>query len=254
MLFVTFANSESLLAIAGILTIILSFVLLGKYTLLLREDVENDDGFIRPDSINLSKSPKNITSPYSLEKVQLGLWTVVISCSYLYLSLFKGDCSETEINQTALVLLGIFSCTAVTSKIIDKREIKDQRPRHQNTPSLGFFTDILSDDLGISIHRFQHVVWTMVGVSIYLYKIGEIKTGCGLPELSDTLLMLMGISSAIFVAIRSRENEAEGTPKTGVPNYTPAAAPAPAIHPYQPPAAVQTPPVHTSSGGNAFYG
>lgn len=218
------------------------FVCLAAWTSLLREEISNHREFNinrQEQEIKLGK-PVNQTSPFSLPKVQLGVWTMVISSSYIYLSLFKGDCAETEVNQTALVLLGIFSGTAVTSKIIDKREIKDQRPRHQNRPSRGFFTDILSDDLGISIHRFQHVVWTLVGVSIYLYKIGEVKTGCALPELSDTLLMLMGISSATFVAIRSRENDADDTPKNGVPDYTPTA--------------VQSPPAHAGSVGNAFYG
>jgi len=218
------------------------FVCLAARTSLLREEISNHREFNvnqRAQEIKLGK-PVNQPAPFSLSKVQLGVWTMVISSSYIYLSLFKGDCAETEVNQTALVLLGIFSGTAVTSKIIDKREIKDQRPRHQNRPSRGFFTDILSDDLGISIHRFQHVVWTLVGISIYLYKIGEVKTGCALPELSDTLLLLMGISSATFVAIRSRENDAEDTPKTGVPDYIPTA--------------VQNPPAHAGSGGNAFYG
>jgi hypothetical protein len=225
-----------------IVVTLIIFVCLAAWTSLLREEISNHREFNvnrQEQEIKLGK-PVNQASPFSLPKVQLGVWTMVISSSYIYLSLFKGDCAETDINRTALILLGIFSGTAVTAKIIDKREINDQRPRHQNRPSRGFFTDILSDDLGISIHRFQHVVWTLVGVSIYLYKIGEVKTGCALPELSDTLLMLMGISSATFVAIRSRENDAEGTPKTGVPDYTPTA--------------VQSPPVNAGGGGNAFYG
>ncbi|MBS7564756.1 hypothetical protein KHS38_10100 [Mucilaginibacter sp. Bleaf8] len=207
MLFIGFANPESLLAMAGIVAILLSFFLLGKWTLLLRDDVSGDPKIINAANISLIKIKTNITSPYSLSKVQLGLWTVVISCSYLYLSLFEGDCSEAKINQTALVVLGIFSGTAAITKIIDKREIGDDRPRHQNSPSGGFFYDILSDDSGISIHRFQHVIWTIVGMAVYLYKVAQITKGCILPELSDTLLTLMGISSATFVTMRSQEND-----------------------------------------------
>lgn len=206
-IFTTFANSESFLAITGIIVIILSIILLGKYTLLLREDIEDDPGIIKSKNINLSESPKNITSPYSLEKVQLGLWTVVISCSYLYLSLFKGDCSETQTNQTALVVLGIFSGTAAITKIIHKRGSGQDITKHPNFLSDGFFNDILSDENGISIHRFQHLVWTLVGIAIYLYKVAQVTKGCTLPELSNTLLALMGISSAAFVATRSQEND-----------------------------------------------
>lgn len=240
-----------------VLTLII-FICLAAWTSLLREEISNHQEFHnkrQQEELKLSK-PVSPASPFSLSKVQLGVWTMVISSSYLYLSLFKGACADTEINQTALVLLGIFSGTAVSSKIIDKREIKDQRPRHQNTPSRGFFTDILSDDLGISIHRFQHVVWTLVGIIAYLYQMGEIKTSCVMPELSNTLLALMGISSATFVAIQSKENDPGAATKTLVADQPTVPAPASPIHPYQPPPASQAPPqqAYANSGGNAFYG
>ena len=86
-------------------------------------------------------------------------------------------------------------------------EMGDNRPRHQNAPSQGFFIDILSDDNGISMHRFQNFAWTLIAITVYLYKVTEIKTGCQLPELSDTLLALTGISSATFLVLRSKEND-----------------------------------------------
>src|SRR5262249_33211362 len=117
-----------------------------------------------------------------------------------------GDCAEGSINKTALVLMGIFAGTAVASTMIDKKEINDNLPRHQNSPSEGFFIDILSDDSGISLHRFQNFVWTVIAMVIYVYKVSMIRTGCILPELSDTLLALTGISSATYLVLRAREN------------------------------------------------
>ena len=103
--------------------------------------------------------------------------------------------------------MGIFAGTAVASSVIDKNEMSDNRPRHQNTPSQGFFVDILSDDNGISMHRFQNVAWTIIAITVYLYKVSQVTTGCQLPELSDTLLALTGISNATYLVLKSKEND-----------------------------------------------
>lgn len=103
--------------------------------------------------------------------------------------------------------MGIFAGTAVASSVIDKNEMGDNRPRHQNTPSQGFFIDILSDDNGISLHRFQNLAWTLIAITVYLYKVSQVTTGCQLPELSDTLLALTGISSATYLVMKSKEND-----------------------------------------------
>ena len=194
------------------------FVLLGKYSRLLRDDV-NDVSTVHTDP--LKKAAVYREYPFSLSKVQLGVWTVVISCSYLYLTLFKGGCSEIMLNKTAVVLMGIFSGTAVTSKIMDKRQAAGKTPDWQNRQSQGFFTDILSDEKGVSIHRFQHMLWTLIAITIYLYRLSQITTGCALPELGDTLLALTGISSATYVVMRAGENDANAPPpnKSELPVY-----------------------------------
>ena len=52
-----------------------------------------------------------------------------------------------------------------------------------------FFTDLVSDHRGVSFHRFQIAVWTLVlGIIFVLEVIDNLK----MPEFSDTLLALMG--------------------------------------------------------------
>lgn len=186
------------------------FVVLSVYSNILRDEISNCDEF-DANAQQLQKKSKwklvDKTAPFSLTKVQFGLWTVIISSVYIYLALCKGDCSETSINKTALVLMGIFAGTAVASSMMDKSEMNDNRPRHQNTPSQGFFIDILSDDNGISMHRFQNVAWTIIAITVYLYKLSQVITGCQLPELSDTLLALTGISNATYLVLKSKEND-----------------------------------------------
>jgi hypothetical protein len=132
---------------------------------------------------------------------------VVISCSYVYLSLCKGDCAEGSISKTAIVLMGIGASIVTATAIMDKKEMQDGRPRHQNHPSQGFFIDLLSDDNGISLHRFQNFIWTAIAMLIYVMKVAYVKTGCVFPEISDTLLALTGISGVTFLTLRSSENK-----------------------------------------------
>lgn len=201
---------KSVIAVITISTITFLFLVLAAYSNILRDEINNIDEF-NANVQALQKKNKwkltNTSAPFNLTKVQFGIWTVIISSVYIYLSLFKGDCADAGINKTALVLMGIFAGTAVAGTLIDKKEINDNRPRHQNRPSQGFFIDILSDTNGISLHRFQNFAWTIIAVIVYLYKVTLIKAGCDLPELSDTLLALTGISSATYLVMKTQENE-----------------------------------------------
>lgn len=201
---------KSIIAVITISTITILFLVLAAYSNILRDEISNLDEFNANAQLLQQKNKWKLTNsnaPFNLTKVQFGIWTVIISSVYIYLSLFKGDCANAGINKTALVLMGIFAGTAVAGTLIDKKEINDNRPRYQNSPSQGFFIDILSDANGISLHRFQNFAWTVIAVTVYLYKVTLIKTGCDLPELSDTLLALTGISSATYIVLKTQEND-----------------------------------------------
>ena len=191
------------------LIVLLCFVL-GMYTNMLRDEISDCDQF----DANVAKMQRqskfqllNKTNTFSLAKTQFAGWTVIIASSYIYMSLCKGDCADAAISKTALVLMGIGTGILTASAIIDKREMRENRPRHQNRPSQGFFVDILSDDNGISIHRFQNFVWTAIAMIVYVNKVAHVENGCVLPELSDTLLALTGISGITFLTMRATENK-----------------------------------------------
>jgi len=200
------AQQITVAAIIGVICTL--FIVLALYSNILRDEISDLEAFNKNAQAQQQKwKLVDKTAPFSLTKVQFGVWTVIISSVYVYLSLCKGDCAEGGVNKTALVLMGIYAGTAVASSVMDKNEIGDNRPRHQNTPSRGFFLDILSDDNGISLHRFQNLAWTIIAMTVYLYKVAEVRTGCQLPELSDTLLALTGISSATYLVLKSKEND-----------------------------------------------
>jgi hypothetical protein len=51
---------------------------------------------------------------------------------------------------------------------------------------------------------------------VYLMKVAHVQSGCLMPELSDTLLALTGISGVTFLTMRASENKAatEDAPDT----------------------------------------
>jgi hypothetical protein len=145
--------------------------------------------------------------PYSLARTQLMWWTLVIGlCVILY-------CGESGavpgITGTVLVLLGIGAATTFSARIIDARQ-RDAAVAsgsillHQDHVSDGFFTDILSDESGLSVPRFQSFVFNGIFGLSFLY------TFCAtsqFPNYSPEALALLGISSAGYVGVKALENK-----------------------------------------------
>ena len=66
----------------------------------------------------------------------------------------------------------------------------------------GFIQDILSDGDGISFHRFQIVVWTIVLGAVFVW---SVYRNISMPEFDASLLTLMGISSGTYVGFKFPE-------------------------------------------------
>lgn len=70
--------------------------------------------------------------------------------------------------------------------------------------SEGFINDILSDDNGISFHRFQIFVWTIVLIFIF---IESVYNTLAMPDFDAKLLGLMGISSGTYIGFKLPERQ-----------------------------------------------
>ena len=75
-------------------------------------------------------------------------------------------------------------------------------------PSKNWLIDVLTDINGISLHRFQILIWTIVLVSIFLF---EVWKYLAMPEFSTTLLGLMGISSGTYIGFKFPEQNPQPT-------------------------------------------
>lgn len=71
--------------------------------------------------------------------------------------------------------------------------------------SEGFFNDILQDVNGVSFHRVQLLVWTLVLSLIFLHSVWKSLL---MPEFSATLLALQGLTSGTYLGFKFPEKHA----------------------------------------------
>lgn len=95
--------------------------------------------------------------------------------------------------QTYLPSLHSFSNSGDLARWNEINDLLDSRPTSQ-----GFFQDILTDDVGISFHRFQLFIGTIVLSIIF---VTSVHKQLAMPDFNDTLLALMGISSGMIYAL-----------------------------------------------------
>lgn len=225
--------------------VLLSILYLGRKTSLLRaSSAQRDD---------------NKLHPYSLGRVQMAFWFVLVVTSFLLIWLITGEYGT--ITSSTLVLIGIGAGTALGATLVDNskfstaatqtadyeaektmlanriNEIKSSLADANNLPpnerdlqaeldtkqarlfavssmldqlraqpltpaSQSFFRDILSDNGGVSFHRMQIVVWTIVLGIIF---VNSVYDRLSMPEFSGTLLALMGISSGTYLGFKGTE-------------------------------------------------
>jgi hypothetical protein len=68
--------------------------------------------------------------------------------------------------------------------------------------SRGFWRDICNDGNGASFHRLQVVIWTLVLGATFIQTVAKMMS---MPEFSDTLLTLLGISNATYLGFKIPE-------------------------------------------------
>jgi len=201
----------------GLAVSLLLGIWLAKHTALLRD---RGEGVAEGDK-----------APYSLARFQLAFWLYLVVAAYVFIWMITGELDT--ITGSVLALLGIGSGTALGAALIDqgKDEAKDAAratataesvgaaaaapaepapapapaaaAKNQKSPvTRGFLKDVLSDERGISIHRFQLFVWTLVlGIIFCTVVYGSLE----MPQFSSTMLGLMGISSGTYLGLKMPE-------------------------------------------------
>jgi hypothetical protein len=144
---------------------------------------------------------------YSLSTLHLFFWTSIILISYAVIWYTCNDINAME--PSCLILIGISAGTASAGTIINNSLKKSQSPDPADVnKSEGFFNDIFSENKAISIHRYQIVVFNLVVGVFFLYNVfSELK----MPVLNETILTLLGISSATYASLKAIQVKSANT-------------------------------------------
>ncbi|MEK6324671.1 MAG: hypothetical protein AABN33_23770 [Acidobacteriota bacterium] len=159
------------------------------------------------------QTPDTKLGPFSLARTQMAFWFFMVITAFVLIWMITGDTNT--ITEGVLVLIGISAGTALGATAIDssKRNTTTTEPQ-PGEESKGFLNDILRDGTGISFHRFQIVVWTIVLGFVFSR---SVMSHLAMPDFGTNLLTLMGISSGTYLGMKLPEREAPESPPTGQP-------------------------------------
>ena len=189
--------------------VIIGFVLVaGTGLWLLRQTALCRDISFKPDTSELRPLAER---PYSFARVQLFWWTVIILSCYVAFYLYTGYL--VTLPPSSVLLLGGGLAVAIFGKMIDNTQMeknKGEAPiRHQDLgPSQGLFIDILSDEGGISIHRFQTVIFNLIFGIAYIkaFLVNVQARAYPFIEFDSWQLAMLGISTVAYRGFKTNEN------------------------------------------------
>jgi hypothetical protein len=183
------------------------------------------------------------TTCYSLGKSQMAFWGLLVLFSFAGVWILTGTMER--IPPQALILLGISGATGLSAVVIgnnkraetktklaqlqqEKQNLKEQEVNSSTAfpqaskdrlaaiepdiselskqldagASKGFWRDICNDGNGASFHRLQVVIWTLVLGATFIQAVAKMMS---MPEFSETLLSLLGISNATYIGFKIPE-------------------------------------------------
>ncbi len=153
--------------------------------------------------------------PYSLSLFQMSFWFFLVIAAYVFVWLVTDELDT--ITESILALIGIGAATALGATLIDQKKTVPA-PTEPGGKSEGFLNDVLSDPTGISLHRFQMFVWTLVLGVIF---VASVYKNLAMPQFSATLLGLMGISSGTYLGFKVPEKTGSDTTPGATPDPQP---------------------------------
>jgi len=144
----------------------------------------------------------------TLSKFQFLLWTLVIAFVFLAIQITRIIATDytagseyliRDIPENLLVLMGI----SVAVPIISSKSMDEKKFSKEDVSSFGMM--FYNKQGNLDLARLQMFLWTIIGIVIYLYIVFDQFTTLSsandlfLPDVSPTLLILMGLSQGAYL-------------------------------------------------------
>lgn len=139
---------------------------------------------------------------YSLSRIQIGFWTVIVVASFVYIWLSTGY--GPVFPSSLLVLMGISGATKVVTGAMDTKDplVTAPKPTRAKRGFLKVLADIISDGVSPTISRVQFVIWTLLfGLIFFEHTFEYVK----FHDFTTEQLALMGISNGVYLLMRPNE-------------------------------------------------
>ncbi len=158
---------------------------------------------VKTDLLKDTQVDNGSEKTYSFSRSQLFYWTMIV---IICLCAGMGNNGNFDLllklkEPSILLLLGISVGTASVATYIDN-EIPNPK---KNTDSNGFIRDILSDAGGISVHRYQALLFNIIFGLVFVCQF--ITNTTEFPVFDNYALALMGTSSAGYLLIKTNEKQ-----------------------------------------------
>lgn len=116
------------------------------------------------------------------------------------------DKKSQELNNRTTEIEGINVRIKELEKKIDesKNKVDAARRNKDAVTAQSWLSDLLTDANGISFHRLQMVIWTLVLGIVFIQ---QVLSNLALPDFDATLLALMGISSGTYLGFKLPEQQ-----------------------------------------------
>lgn len=155
-----------------------------------------------------------IVETFSFSRTQGLWWTTIIGACFVIGFGMKGK--VIELNATCLVLLAIGVGTTAIANVIDNNTAVEDIANHSIPPTnvppkprkpTNFFTQILSDSTGITVYRYQalifNLIFSIVFLSVFFENMAE--NIMEFPVFEKETLGLMGISATTYLGMKATE-------------------------------------------------
>jgi hypothetical protein len=183
-------------------------------------------------------------SPWSLDRLQMAWWTLLVVSAFLFIWMISGDYGSLSNSVLALIgisagtgLIGAVMDDNKQAQMQQRKALEDEEaglqagnaqpaanaaapaaaprrpseievqlaklPRLKASKSL--WIDILSDENGVSFHRLQVMIWTLVLSVIFVV---SVYMRLDMPDFDNQLLALMGISNGTYLGFKLPEKTA----------------------------------------------
>jgi hypothetical protein len=134
---------------------------------------------------------------YSLSRVQLGAWLLVVLLGGLLMWMFQGQLPT--IPQVYLALLGISGGTKLLSGAID-----NAREHPIGTVHRSFLEDLCAGTNGGGVHRYQALLANVVLLATVAF---DIARTLSFPPLNDSWLVLITGSAGVYLAVKKTSED-----------------------------------------------